>query len=127
MATRALAVKGGRSHRLVVLVNEEEKARITEQARAASMSVSDYLRTVAEGFELPTEGEKRMLKEAVRQLEEANAGTDAALARLEATVAEAAAFDEEAYREKVRAELVASDIDWELVGKRLGFVRDEAA
>lgn len=127
MATQAVAVRGGRANRLVVLVNDEEKARIAASARSVSMSVSDFLRTAAEGFEQPTEAEKQMLKDIVRQLEDANASTDAALARLEATAAEAAAFDEEAYRKKVHAELLASDIDWEVVGRRLGFIREEAA
>lgn len=127
MTAQALASIGGRVHRLVVLVNDDEKAHIKARAQAVSMSVSDYLRTAGELFELPTEAEKQMLKELVQTLTEANAKSDATLARLEETAAAAAAFDEDAYREKVRAELLASEIDWQAVGARLGFVRDEAA
>lgn len=121
MATQALAVRGGRPHRMVVLVNDEEKARITAQARAASMSVSDYLRTAGELFEQPTEAEKQMLKGILRDLEEANARSDVTLARLEATVARAAAFDEDAYRAKIEAELLArDDIDWDALADLFG-------
>ena len=128
MATQALAVKGGRSNRLVVLVNDEEKARIATQARAAKMSVSDYMRSAAERLEEPTEAEKRLLRELVQMLEEANASTDAALARLEETAAAAAAFDEDAYRAKIEAELLArDDIDWDAFAENLGLTAERAA
>lgn len=127
MATQALAVRGRRAHRLVVLVDDEEKARITAQARAASMSVSDFLRTAASRPEEPTEAEKLMIREALRDLEEANARSDAALAKLEATAARAANFDEDAYRAQLEAEFAAMDFDWEAFGRRLGFIRDQAA
>lgn len=128
MATQALAVRGGRPHRLVVLVSDQEKTKITAQARAAKMSVSDFMRTAAERLEEPTEAEKRLLRELVRTLEEANASTDEALARLEETVAEAAAFDEDAYRAKIEAELLArDDIDWDALADRLGLGTDRAA
>lgn len=128
MATQALAVRGGRSHRLVVLVDDDEKARITAQARAASMSVSEYLRMAGELFEQPTETEQRLLRELVQNLEEANAKSDATLARLEETAAAAAAFDEDAYRAKIEAELLArDDIDWDVLAERLGFTAERAA
>lgn len=128
MATQALAVRGGRPHRLVVLVDDDEKARITAQARAASMSVSEYLRMAGELFEQPTEAEQRLLRELVQNLEEANAKSDATLARLEETAAAAAAFDEDAYRAKIKAELLArDDIDWDALAERLGFTAERAA
>lgn len=128
MATQALAVRGGRPHRLVVLVSDDEKARITAQAQAAAMSVSEYLRMAGELFEQPTEAEKRLLHELVQKLEEANASSDAALARLEETAAAAAAFDEDAYRAKIKAELLArDDIDWDALADRLGFGLDRTA
>jgi len=127
VATQALAVRGGRSHRLVVLVSDDEKARIVAQARAAAMSVSDFLRTAATRPEEPTEAEELMIREALRDLEEASARSDATLARLEETMAHAANFDEAAYRAQLEAEFEAMDIDWKAVGTRLGFVRDEAA
>lgn len=127
MATQALAVRGGRAHRMVVLVNDEEKARITAQARAASMSVSDFLRSAATRPEAPTEAEEMLIREALRDLDKASARSDATLARLEETMAHAANFDEAAYRAELEAEFEAMDIDWDAVGARLGFVRDEAA
>lgn len=127
MATQALAVRGGRPHRLVVLVSDEEKARITAQARAAAMSVSDFLRSAATRPEAPTEAEEIMIREALRDLEEANARSDATLARAEATAAYAANFDEDAYRAKLTAEFEALDYDWDAFATRLGFRRDEAA
>lgn len=127
MATQALAVRGGRTNRLVVLVSDDEKARITAQARAAEMSVSDFLRNAATRPEEPTEAEEIMIREALRDLEEASARSDATLAKLEETMAYAANFDEAAYRAKLEAEFAAMDIDWEAVGARLGFTRNEAA
>jgi hypothetical protein len=53
------------------------------------------------------------MRDLLTQLEVANAHTDSAMAALEATRAAAAAFDENAYRAKVREELLArTDIDW---------------
>lgn len=128
MATQAVAVRGGRSNRLVVLASDEEKARIMAHARAASMSVSDYLRTAGELYEEPTEAEKRLLYDLLGELEEANTRTDATLARLEATAARAAAFDEDAYRAKIEAELLArDDIDWDALAEMFGFATDRAA
>lgn len=128
MATQAVAARGGRSNRMVVLATDEEKARITAQARAASMSVSDYLRTAGELFEQPTETEKRLLRELLLELEEANARSDVTLARLEATAARAAAFDEDAYRAKIEAELLArNDIDWDALADLFGTAPDRAA
>lgn len=128
MATQALAVRGGRPNRLVVLVNDEERARIIDRARAASMSVSDYLRTAGELFEQPTESEKRLLHDLLEELKEANAKSDASLAKLEATAERAAAFDEDAYRAKVEAELLArDDIEWDALADLFGTARDRAA
>lgn len=128
MATQAVAVRGGRSNRLVVLVNDEEKARIKAQAQAAAMSVSDYLRMAGELYTEPSQAEKRLLRDLVVMLEEANASTDATLARMEETAARAAAFDEDAYRAKIEAELAArDDIDWDALADMLGFQSDRAA
>lgn len=57
-------------------------------------------------------------------LEEANVRTDASLARLAETEARVAAFDEDAYRAKVRAELEArDDLDWAAMVADLGLGR----
>ena len=92
------------------------------------MSVSDYLRTAGELFEQPTEAEKLLLYDLLAELEEANVKSDATLARLEATAARAAAFDEDAYRAKVEAELLArDDIDWEALAEMFGDAREQPA
>lgn len=121
MATQAAEV---RSDRLVVLVSKAEKAAMSKRAQASGMSVSDYVRTAAERYSEPSELEQALMKDLVAALEEANAKTDASLARLEATRARAAAFDEEAYRAKVRDELAArTDLNWAAMAAQMGLKR----
>lgn len=121
MATQAADT---RTERMVVLVTAAEKRRIVDNARAASMTLSDYVRTAAERYAEPTDAERRLMAELLTMLEEANARTDASLARLAETEARAAAFDEEAYRAKVRAELEArDDLDWSAMAAELGLGR----
>lgn len=121
MAAQAL---DPRTERMVVLVSAAEKRRIAENARAASMTMSDYMRTAAERYTEPTDAERRLLAELLAMLQEANARTDASLARLAETQARALAFDEDAYRAKVRAELEArDDLDWSAIAAELGLSR----
>lgn len=47
MATQVLDT---RTERMVVLVSASEKRRIADNARAASMTLSDYVRTAASGM-----------------------------------------------------------------------------
>jgi hypothetical protein len=102
-----------RSSRVVVLVSPAEKRRIAANAEAADMSVSDFMRTAAERYSEPTSAEQALMRDLLAQLETANARTETAMNELEAARASAAAFDEEAYRAKVREELLArTDIDW---------------
>lgn len=120
----ATQLSGPRTERMVFLVSPVEKHRIAENARAASMTLSDFMRTAAESYAEPTDAERRLLADLVTMLEEANARTDAALARLEETQARAAAFDEDAYRAKVRAEFEArDDLDWSAIADELGLGR----
>lgn len=121
MATQVLDT---RKERMVVLVSAAEKRRISESARAASMTLSDYVRTAAERYVEPSDAERRLMAELLAMLEEANARTDASLARLAETEARAAAFDEDAFRAKARAELEArNDLDWSAVATELGYGR----
>lgn len=109
-----------RSSRVVVLVSPEEKRRISANAEAADMTVSDFMRTAAERYSEPTEAEQALMRDLLTQLEAANARTDAAMARLEAARAEAAAFDETACRARIRAELLADpSIDWDALSAAL--------
>lgn len=113
-----------RTERMVVLVSAAEKRRIADNARAASMTLSDYVRTAAERCAEPAAAERRLMAELLAMLEEANARTDASLARLAETQARASAFDEEAYRAKARAELEArDDLDWSGMAAVLGLGR----
>lgn len=102
-----------RSSRVVVLVSQAEKRRIAANAAAADMTVSDFMRTAAERWSEPSEAEQALMRDLLTQLEAANARTDIAYAALEAVEQRAVAFDEDAYRAKVRAQLAArDDIDW---------------
>ena len=109
-----------RSTRLVVLVSPAEKQRIADSAAAADMTVSDYMRTAAERYSEPSEAEQMLMRELLTQLEAANASTEKAFAALESEQSRAASFDEQAYRAKVRAELLArTDVDWDALGHAL--------
>lgn len=120
-----LAHSETRSSRVVVLVSPEEKRRIAANAEAAAMSVSDFMRTAAERYTEPTEAERALMRDLLAQLESANARTEAALARLEATGEAAEAFDETAYRTRIRETLLADPaIDWDRLSAALsGWMR----
>lgn len=121
MATQALDT---RNERMVVLVSAAEKRRIADNARAASMTLSDYVRTAAERYAEPTDAERELMAELLAMLEEANARTDASLARLAETEARAQAFDEKAYHARAAAELEArDDLDWSAMAAELGVGR----
>jgi hypothetical protein len=110
-----------RSSRVVVLVSPSEKRRIAANAEAADMSMSDFMRTAAERYTEPTPAEQALMRDLLAQLELANARTETAMAQLEGSRTAAAAFDEDAYRAKVREELLArTDIDWDALSAMLG-------
>jgi hypothetical protein len=116
-----------RNTRVVVLVSDVEKRRISANARAADMSVSDFMRTAAERYSEPTTAETLLMRDLLCQLEQANAATEASLAKLSETAARAASFDEAGYRAKARAALEArTDIDWDRVAAFLN-LGDRAA
>lgn len=120
----ATQLSAGRTERVVFLVSASEKRRISDNARLAEMTVSDFVRTAAELHTEPTDAERALMSDLLRTLEEANLRTDAALARLQAVQERAAAFDEDAYRAKVRAELEArDDIDWDAAAEAFGLAR----
>lgn len=109
-----------RSSRVVVLVSPEEKRRISANAEAADMTVSDFMRTAAERYTEPTEAETALMRDLLAQLEQANARTDEAFAQLETARTAAAQFDEDAYRAQVREQLLAdSSIDWDALSTAL--------
>lgn len=120
----ATQLSEARTERMVFLVSAVEKQQIAENARAASMTLSDYMRTAAERYSEPTDAERRLMAELLSMLEEANARTDASLARLVETEERVASFDEEAYRARVRAELEArDDLNWSAMAAELGLGR----
>lgn len=109
-----------RSSRVVVLVSPEEKRRISANAEAADMTVSDFMRTAAERYTEPTPAEMALMRDLLAQLEAANARTDAAFAQLEAARTAAAAFDEDAYRAQIREQLLAdSSVNWDVLSTAL--------
>src|SRR3546814_1755579 len=68
------------------------------------------MRRAAERYSEPTDAERALMKDLLVELERANAATDAALVRLEATAARAAAFDEDRYRAETTKRLEAAGI-----------------
>lgn len=109
-----------RSSRVVVLVSPEEKRRISANAEAADMTVSDFMRTAAERYTEPTPAEMALMRDLLAQLDAANARTDAAFAQLETARTAAATFDEDAYRAEIRAQLLADpSIDWDALSTAL--------
>lgn len=117
-----------RTSRLVVLVSPTEKREITERARAVDMSVGDYMRTAARREVEPTDIEALLLKELVADLERANERTRVAFEELQAQREKTRNFDEQAYKEQVRAELEArTDIDWDRVAEFLGVASEVRA
>src|SRR3546814_11135605 len=89
-----------RNNRVVVLVSDAEKRRIAANARAADLSVSDYMRRAAERYSEPTDAERALTKDLLVELERANAATAAALVSLEPPDARAAAFHEDRSSER---------------------------
>lgn len=113
MATQAIDTPDTRTNRLVVLLSNREKRAIEDGARAASMSLSEYVRTAAQSHSEPTDAERALLADLLVELEQANARSDDAFARLEATEARAAAFDEEGFKAKTRERLlIDGEVDW---------------
>jgi hypothetical protein len=109
-----------RSSRVVVLVSPEEKRRISANAEAADMTVSDFMRTAAERYTEPTPAEMALMRDLLAQLEQANARTDAAFEQLETARTAAAAFDEDTYRARMRDQLLAdSSINWDALSTAL--------
>lgn len=114
-----------RTSRLVVLVSPTEKREIVENARAVEMSVGDFMRTAARRRGEPTEAEALLLKDLLADLERANERTRVAFEELQAQRERSRRFDEQAYKEQVRAELEArTDIDWDRVAEFLGFTAE---
>lgn len=114
MATQAAET---RTERVVVLMTPSEKRAIAERARAAGLSVGEYMRLAAE-FETLTPGEQAELDTLAKELRAATERTRATLERLEATASRV--IDEDALRARYRAEFDAMNIDWGAVGERLG-------
>src|SRR3546814_1890791 len=92
------------------------------------MRISDWSSDVCSSdlYSEPTDAERALMKDLLVELERANAATDAALVRLEATEARAAAFDEDRYRAETTKRLEAAGIDWSAVAGLLGPRRDAA-
>lgn len=117
----AAQLSPARNERVVFLVSAAEKVRIADNARAASMTLSDFVRTAAQHPAEPTVSEQELLREMLVSLEEANARTDESLARLEATEQRAMCFDEQSYRQRRQAEYEAiDDLDWAAIADDLG-------
>ena len=116
MATRAADV---RSDRVVVLVSKAEKVALTARARAAGVSVSDFVRAAAERFdidELPEDFEAEVL----RQIEQIKARMQATFSDLDSYLVGRREPDRDVIRADTVRELEAMDINWDEVRSRLG-------
>ena len=119
MATQAAQVTDVRSARVVVLVSKAEKVALSARARAAGVSVSDFVRAAAERFDfddLPADFEAEVLQ----QIEQIKARMQATFADLDVYMANRHEPDREAVRAETIGELEAMDIDWDEVRSRLG-------
>jgi hypothetical protein len=121
MATQLTDPRSRRDRRLVVLVSEREKGQIEARARDAQMTVSDWLRTSGEQFEMPTEAEREELKYLFGRIADSNRRLSEALARTEALEARWASFDEATFRNELYAKLDADHAtDWGVFSDLLG-------
>ena len=83
------------SARIPVLVTPREKAVIEQKARAAGLSVGEYLRRAAQSF-TPSEDERAlagMIDQMLKATAQANKAIDAALAFVEASNRRIAAME----------------------------------
>lgn len=119
MATQLKERPETRSERLVVLVSPREKRAIEGNAREAGMSLSDFVRAASQSYGEPTADERAELEKLFAEMREANARSDATLARLEATKAIADAYDEEAYKAELERAWTNPDgsTNWEAIRK----------
>ena len=117
MATRAAEV---RSDRVVVLVSKAEKVILSARAKAAGLTVSDYVRAAAERFEVEEDLPEDFEAEVMRQIEQIKARMAATFADLDAYLAERREPDPSAIRMQTIKEMEALDIDWDEVRTRLG-------
>lgn len=102
-----------RSERLVVLVSPTEKRRIEAAAKDAQMSLSDFVRGAAQNYADPSAAERAIIEELLKVINDGAERTDRALAKLEATNARAAAFDEAAYKRDLEAKWTKNgEPDW---------------
>ena len=128
MATQISDAAARRDRRLVVLVSEREKGKIEARARDAQMSVSDWLRTSGEQFEMPTEAEREELKQLFGRIADGNRRISEALKRTEELEARWASFDEAAFRQQLFEKLDADGkIDWRGFADLLGLPNEAAA
>lgn len=106
--------------RLVVLISKADKTRLMARAKAAGLSLSDYVRAAAERFEIEEELPKDFEAELLRQIEQIRKRMQAALDDLDAYLAERREPDRAAIRAKTFAELEQLEIDWDEVRAVLG-------
>lgn len=112
MATQAADV---RTDRLVVLLSKSEKSALTARARAADMTVSDYIRTAAERFNGDEELSEDFQAEVLDQIEQIKARMQATSDDLDAYMATRREPDRAAIRREVFEELRHAKVDWDEV------------
>ena len=120
-----------KTERMVLLVTPEEKARITAGASQFRVSASEYVRQLVNGFgpdDLEALPElEAMWPEVDAAIEHMNTALDRAISTLEDGETRRRYLTSEAYREQVRQQLLASDIDWDAARRRFGGAAPERA
>ena len=100
-----------KSERINLLVTPEEKAVIDKRARDAGLTTSEMIRRAALAYDPEVDGELRTL------VDELAAVADRMEAKLDATLAKVAAYEEalearDLRKKAARAELEASGLEW---------------
>lgn len=126
MATQIKERSETRSERLVVLVSPSEKRAIEKGARAAKMSLSDFVRSSAQNYAKPSEADEAMMKALLQEVEDGNARIDSQLAELKDLDRQYAEFNEDAYKAKLIEQWDDDDVDWRGVVDMLGLGRRAA-
>ena len=117
MATQAADL---RSDRVVVLFSKAEKVALSARAKAAGLTISDYVRTAAERYEFEDEYPKGFEEEVLRQIEQTKKRMTTTFAELDAYLAERGEPDPATIRAQTITEMEKLGVDWEAVRARLG-------
>lgn len=118
-----------KTERMVLLVTPEEKARIGAEAGKLGVSASEYIRKLVGIIDAEDIGELESLATMMPMLSAAidniEANIDSTVAKFEEAERDRAYRGSDAYRDKIRAEVLADPtIDWDAMQAIFGGARD---